>query len=93
MEARLAQHQMGLGAKYTAKRRPVKLLWFEEMESIEEAYVLEKRVQGWSRAKRIALIEGRHGDLPALSKRGFRPSEMGASGGRPPTSKSAGGNA
>jgi putative endonuclease len=31
---------------------------------------MEKRVQGWSRAKRIALIEGRFDDLPGLSSRG-----------------------
>ena len=30
---------------------------------------MEKRVQGWSRAKRIALIEGRLDDLPGLSRR------------------------
>ena len=30
---------------------------------------MEKRVQGWSRAKRIALAEGRLDGLPALSRR------------------------
>ncbi|MHA7859970.1 GIY-YIG nuclease family protein [Tessaracoccus sp. Y36] len=77
IDARLSQHNDGKGAKYTARRRPVQLRWMEEMDSIEEAYVLEKRVQGWSRAKRLALIEGRLSDLPRLSKRGYRPSQDG----------------
>ncbi len=57
------------GAKYTRRRRPVKVVWCQEFERIEDAYECEKHVQGWSRAKREALIEGRFGDLPALSKR------------------------
>jgi putative endonuclease len=39
---------------------------------------MEKRVQGWSRAKRIALIEGRWGDLPGLASRS-KNDESGAS--------------
>jgi putative endonuclease len=29
---------------------------------------MEKRIQGWSHAKKLALIEGRLDDLPALSR-------------------------
>jgi putative endonuclease len=42
-------------------------VYIEETARIDEAYAREKQLQGWSRAKRIALIEGRLGDLPTLS--------------------------
>ncbi|WP_249217256.1 hypothetical protein [Nocardioides palaemonis] len=32
---------------------------------------MEKRIQGWSRAKRIALIEGRTDELPGLASRSW----------------------
>jgi len=67
MERRLAQHRCGEGAKYTKNRRPVKLVYCEEFERIDEAFYREKQVQGWSRAKKKALIDGRFDDLPKLS--------------------------
>ncbi|MCA0216137.1 MAG: GIY-YIG nuclease family protein [Actinobacteria bacterium] len=68
LEARLGQHVLGLGGAYTAKRQPVTLVWFQEFDRIDDAWAREKQLQGWSRAKRLALIEGRFGDLPALSR-------------------------
>jgi predicted GIY-YIG superfamily endonuclease len=59
LEARLAQHASGKGAKYTSRRLPVELAWAQEFDNIAHAYALEKQIQGWSRAKRIALIEDR----------------------------------
>ena len=68
LDARVAQHMTGLGGAYTRKRQPVRLAHFEEFTRIDEAWQREKQVQGWSRAKRKALIEGRFDDLPALSR-------------------------
>ena len=56
LERRLAQHQAGEGAKFTKKHRPVKLLYFEEYERIDEAFYREKQIQGWSRKKKQALM-------------------------------------
>jgi putative endonuclease len=67
LERRLAQHQSGEGAAYTRRRRPVQLVWAEEHDRFDEAYAREKQVQGWSRAKREALIRGDYAGLPALS--------------------------
>jgi putative endonuclease len=50
---------------------PVELVWFEAFDRIDEAYAREKQVQGWSRAKREALIAGRIGDLRELAKKNF----------------------
>jgi len=67
VERRLAQHRCGEGAKYTKNRRPVKLAYCEAFERVDEAFYREKQVQGWSRAKKKALIDGRFDDLPKLS--------------------------
>jgi putative endonuclease len=68
LERRLEQHRVGLGAEYTRTRLPVRLVWSQEFENIGEAFAREKQIQNWSRAKRIALTQGRYGDLPALAK-------------------------
>jgi putative endonuclease len=63
LDRRLAEHNAGTGAVYTARRRPVKLVWCREQPRIDEAFALEKKLQGWSRAKRRCVIEGRYADL------------------------------
>lgn len=71
LELRLWQHNQGLGAKYTERRRPVKLVYSAEFTSIEDAYRWEKQVQNWSRAKREALIRGDYEALPELARKDF----------------------
>jgi len=68
LERRLWEHQNSRGANYTKKRLPVKLVYFEEYSRIDEAFYREKQVQGWSRKKKRALIEGHSEYLPLLSK-------------------------
>ena len=68
LERRLAEHQAEEGANYTAKRLPVKLVYYEEFQRIDEAFYREKQIQGWSRKKKEALIEGRIDELPELAK-------------------------
>jgi putative endonuclease len=79
LERRLNQHNDGTGAAYTRRRgrRPVRVAWAAEFDRIEDAYAFEKRVQNWGRAKRLALIEGRWSDLPALASRAWRHREVG----------------
>ncbi|HEY3530542.1 MAG TPA: GIY-YIG nuclease family protein [Nocardioides sp.] len=69
LERRLGQHQDGEGAEYTKPRRPVRLVWSLPFDRVDEAYAYEKRVQGWGRSKRLALIEGRADELPSLASR------------------------
>ncbi len=68
LERRLEQHQNGEGANHTKKRLPVSLLYYEEYSRIDEAFYREKQVQGWSRKKKEALIEGKNDLLPLLAK-------------------------
>ncbi len=64
------------GANYTAKRRPVKLVYYEEYSRIDEAFYREEQVQGWSRKKKLALIEGKPELLPQLAKKIFRKTKV-----------------
>ena len=68
LQRRLGQHSEGSGARYTARRRPVRVIWVAEFASIRDAYFLEKKLQGWSHPKKKAFIEGRFNDLPELSR-------------------------
>ena len=71
LDRRIAQHQIGDGPKYTRlrRRRPVRLAWAGQFARVEDAFRFEKQVQGWGRAKRLALIEGRFEALPELASR------------------------
>ena len=71
LERRLAEHAEGIGATYTRARLPLTLRYQEEYVRIDDAFAREKQVQNWSRAKRLALIEGRVGDLRAASRKRF----------------------
>ena len=68
LEKRLKQHKNGEGANYTKKYLPVKLVYFEKYERIDEAFYREKQVQGWSRKKKEALISGQLEELHELAE-------------------------
>lgn len=68
LEVRLKQHQSGEGANHTRKHLPVKLVYYERYPRIDLAFYREKQVQGWSRKKKAALINGEHDKLPELAK-------------------------
>ncbi len=65
---RLEQHKDGEGANFTANNLPVKLVYYETFDRIDKAFEREKQIQGWSRAKKIALIKGDIELLKKLSK-------------------------
>ena len=71
LQRRVLDHNDGNGAQYTARRRPVELVYAAEFADIRQAYAAEKQVQGWSRAKREALIRGDFEALPGLAKKDF----------------------
>ena len=73
LDQRLGEHQAGEKPGYTSTRLPVEMVYAEAFQTIHDAIDAERRIKGWSRAKKEAAIEGRWRDLPALSKTGFRP--------------------
>lgn len=56
IDKRLMEHLAGEGANYTRKRLPVKLVYYEEYNRIDQAFYREKQIQKWSRKKKEALI-------------------------------------
>ena len=75
LDRRLAQHSDGTASGYTSKRRPLELLWATDCQTRDQAFELEKQIQGWSRKKKEALMRADLEALPGLSRsRGARPS-------------------
>ena len=66
---RIEENNNGVGANYTKKKLPVKLVYYEECQSIETAFLRERQLHGWSRKKKEALINNMHEKLTELSKR------------------------
>ena len=75
-EARVWEHNNDPIDGYTARRRPVTLVFAESFDRITDAIARERQIKGWSRAKKEALIRGEYEALPALSS---RPSRLGPS--------------
>ena len=78
LERRVAQHEIGATPGFVRDHLPVKLVWSEAFSTREEALAMERRLKGWSRAKKLALIRGDWDDLSRLSR--------GEEKGRPSTS-------
>jgi predicted GIY-YIG superfamily endonuclease len=66
---RIAQHNSGEIAGYTAERFPVTVLFSRAFELRNEAVLFEKQIKGWSRKKKEALIAGDFESLKSLSKK------------------------
>jgi putative endonuclease len=56
-ERRVAQHNKGIGAKYTSTRRPVKLVYLETHLNRTEAMKRELAIKKMKRAQKSRLIE------------------------------------
>jgi len=55
-DERVKRHNWGVGPQFTARRRPVELLWSECFASAEAARRREKEIQGWTRQKKLELL-------------------------------------
>jgi len=66
---RVSEHQQGLIDGYTSSRLPVVLLFSEYYERVAEAVAAERRLKGWSRAKKEAYMRGDFEGLSELAKR------------------------
>jgi putative endonuclease len=70
VEERVSEHNQGIDPDcYTFLRRPVLLVYSEHFERIDEAIATERRVKGWTRAKKEALIRRDYDALPRLAAR------------------------
>jgi predicted GIY-YIG superfamily endonuclease len=68
LEKRMVEHTEGLCGGYTARRRPVELVFADEFATREETIERERQLKGWSRLKKEALIRGDWDSLKRLAR-------------------------
>jgi putative endonuclease len=66
---RVDQHNAGSYPGYTFSRRPVVLVWSEYFDRITDGIAAERRIKGWSRAKKEALLDSDWTKVSELSRR------------------------
>jgi len=64
LQTREQHHNQGRGGSYTAKRRPVLIVYAERHNSKQEALKRERQIKRWSLRKKELLVRG---DVAALS--------------------------
>jgi putative endonuclease len=69
LEKRLAEHQAGSLGGYTARRRPVELVFHQHFDPLDDAAAAERQIKGWRRENKEALIRGDFSALPDLARR------------------------
>ncbi len=57
LDRRVEEHNQGKGARYTAPRGPVELLWSDRFPNRSLAQRREAEIKRWPREKKEALIE------------------------------------
>ena len=69
LEKRMLAHNMGKYPNcYTFDKRPLELVFCQSFQDFGQAMLWEKKIKGWSRKKKLALIEERWEDLQKYSK-------------------------
>ncbi|NGY04514.1 GIY-YIG nuclease family protein [Solimonas terrae] len=71
LQRRLAEHEHGTAHGYTCRRRPVELVYSQDLPSREDALAAERQIKRWSRRKKEALIKHDWHALHAAAKKTF----------------------
>jgi putative endonuclease len=66
LKVRVWQHKQNSVKGFTSRYNLDKLVWFEEYQWVQDAIAREKEIKGWSRKKKIALIESKNPDWKDL---------------------------
>ena len=78
---RIGEHKQKKIPGFTSKYNVTKLVWFEAHGRATSAIAREKQIKGWSRAKKVALIEAMNPlwkDLTEILLRDSSPVEPGS---------------
>lgn len=67
LERRVAEHKAGEIAGFTQKYHIKKLVYYELGDYVHSALDREKEIKGWSRAKKVKLIESINPEWKDLS--------------------------
>ncbi|MEO7504736.1 MAG: GIY-YIG nuclease family protein [Sphingomicrobium sp.] len=68
LELRLHQHQQKQLKGFKHDKLPVKLVRSDSFATRIEAFESERRIKGWSRAKKLALIRGDWKEISVLAR-------------------------
>ena len=68
LERRLHEHKSKQIEGFTKKYNVNKLVYFDETNDINSAIEAEKRIKGWTRAKKNALVESKNPEWRDLSE-------------------------
>ena len=68
LDKRMAEHQTGEYCAHTREKRPVTLVFTQECATRVEALEAERRIKGWSRAKKEAMMRGDWSEVSRLAK-------------------------
>lgn len=69
LKRRVSEHKRSQGESFTKRYRLYKLIWYQEFSTSIEAMHMEKKLKGWTRERKLALIATKNSayrDLLAL---------------------------
>ncbi len=69
---RVYQHKMKLFEGLSKRYNTYKLVWYDETDDVTAATELEKRIKGWLRKKKVALIEEENPNWEDLAGEWFK---------------------
>ena len=69
LDRRVAEHQSGAIRGYTFERRPVELVWSDYFQTRLDALEAERKIKGWSKSKKEALVRA---DFAAIQRLAVR---------------------
>jgi predicted GIY-YIG superfamily endonuclease len=58
LDRRYAEHKSGLVPGYISGCKRIELVWSEEFQTRDDAKTSERKLKGWGREKKLALIRG-----------------------------------
>ena len=71
IEKRISMHRSGAGSSYTSSRLPMEPVFVQQFASRDQAIDMERKIKGWTRSKKEALINGDWDRIALLAKKKF----------------------
>ncbi|MDD3993068.1 MAG: GIY-YIG nuclease family protein [Desulfobacterales bacterium] len=68
LQRRVYEHKHKLVPGFTQRYNIDRLVWYEETNDVQAAIAVEKRIKGWRREKKVALIEAKNPGWEDLSR-------------------------
>jgi putative endonuclease len=68
---RVAEHKDKIGSAFTSSYNVIKLVYYEEYNTMEEAIAREKQIEGGSRQKKLDLINSKNPEWKDLYEEFF----------------------